>query len=552
MGVHGITSLLHKEGWIPSDQDNESSPNLWKEWNPSMAFLNQGMSLEPIKAGSTFLIDGNGLAFHLFKVAYIRHLRSIFITQKNQSCPTVNTLSEGEITKALPCMFPLRLLDDITKEFVSKLRLYNIRCQIFWDGPNRRFKTVTDEKRRRQREEKFSNLKQFCINGFLPKETNVCQFLDYFPCPSTFLKCIKSSLQREPIEMIDCQEEADVELARRASGDPECFVLGKDSDFFFFKDIQYIPFDCIYLSHSSIHAYICTRSQLASLIGLQDGQMVEFAILLGNDYINSKHSKNMRKMKDPLAIARYLQEQDDDFLVQANDTEEGAIRFVRALYSLQGLDAFPLTEISKLDHKSPHSNETIDSDISSILKNGIVSLPRDFGSQVGVSAQDISLEVTIQRGLASYVEQSDNDILREVHLSAYRKLSHQYNEFPSLEGRPRWEDVIAAFVIEASISRILKNSKDLLLVRMAEPGGLFDHYQFHSVLQSILLLEPEASVAQRGDGGDLEDVETDDVISVERPRLPIDDHEDTILKSIENNQGKSSCGQNLCLPKLRF
>ena len=159
--------------------------------------------------------------------------------------------------------------------------------------------------------------------------------------------------------------------------------------------------------------------------------------------------------------------------------------------------------------------------------------------------------MTIQRGLASYVNQSDNDILREVHLSAYRKLSHQNTEFPSLEGRPRWEDVIAAFVIEASISRILKNSQDSLLVRMAEPGGLFDHYQFHSVLQSILLLEPEVSVAQRGDGEDLEDVETDDVISVERPRLPIDDHEDTILKSIENNQGKSSSGL-LGLLGLRF
>lgn len=243
MGVYGVTTLLHKEGWIPSEAKSEdeclcSSSKLFKTWNPSFAFFNQGLPLQQIRPQSLLLIDGNGLAFFLLKVAYARNLRSIFKVEGR--CPAVGEVSPGDISKALPSMLPLSLVEELANEFISQLRLFDIRLKVYWDGRSRRFKTATDQKRREQREEEWSALQQYCIHGSLPNEKNICRFLSRFPVPRLFLRCVRKALQRAQVEMVHCEEEADVELARAASGDSNAFVLGQDSDFFFFKDIQYM------------------------------------------------------------------------------------------------------------------------------------------------------------------------------------------------------------------------------------------------------------------------------------------------------------------------
>jgi hypothetical protein len=244
MGVRGVTSLIKKEGWIPSEKkenDSTCSTCLFKDWNPSLAFLNQGLPLQQIRPQSVFLIDGNGLAFHLFKIAYTRNLCSIFkIRGQNDSLPAVSDLSQEEISKALPTMVPLSLVEEVAYEFVGHLRLYDIILRVFWDGPFRRFKTVTDKRRRQQRQEQWSALQQYCVHGVLPNEKNIARFLNHFPVPNLFLRCVSKALRRAQVEIVDCKEEADVELARVASGDATAYVLGQDSDFYFYKNIQYM------------------------------------------------------------------------------------------------------------------------------------------------------------------------------------------------------------------------------------------------------------------------------------------------------------------------
>jgi 5'-3' exonuclease len=560
MGVHRITSLLHNEGWIPSEQKDDGcacSGRLWKDWNPSMAFLNQGLPLEQIAPNSTFLIDGNGLAFFFFKVAYARHLHSTFRTDGQQSCPPVNAIETADISKALPCMLPLSLLEDITHEFVSHLRLCDLRLQVFWDGPSRRFKTVTLKKRKEQREAEWSNLQQFCVHGSLPNEKHICHFLHHFPFPSMFLQCIRKALQREQVDVVYCQEEADVELARRASGDSGAYVLGQDSDFFFYKDIQYVPLDCIFTSNSSIHASVGRRADLAKLLGLEDEQMIELAILLGNDYVQNiklpKEKKGIRTMdeqKNPYSVASYLQRQEDGFMVQAQG-REAEMAFVRALYDLRDLESFPMQDSSNLTD-IPSADE--DDEITAHLK---VSLPDGLRAQVAmVSQEDTTISDAIQRCLAVYIEQTedDNDApLQHEHLAAYMEsmASPHNGSTVSLGTRPRWIDVRAAYVIEMCISRILRSSKDSLLVRLTQPGRLFSHYQFHSILASIRPSLPED--IPEGDNDETLTETGPQNATVERKTLPIDAHQDIIVNNIQNNRvtiihGETGCGKSSRVP----
>ncbi|OEU06057.1 hypothetical protein FRACYDRAFT_256578 [Fragilariopsis cylindrus CCMP1102] len=88
--------------------------------------------------------------------------------------------------------------------------------------------------------------------------------------------------------MVECTEEADLELALEAKGKEHTFICGLDSDFFFYKDINYIPLNQISIQTSGIHAFIARRSDLANLLGFDnDSRLVDLALLMGNDYVDS-------------------------------------------------------------------------------------------------------------------------------------------------------------------------------------------------------------------------------------------------------------------------
>jgi hypothetical protein len=372
-----------------------------------------------------------------------------------------------------------------------------------------------------------------------------------------FLQCIRKALQREQVDVVYCQEEADVELARRASGDSGAYVLGQDSDFFFYKDIQYVPLDCIFTSNSSIHASVGRRADLAKLLGLEDEQMIELAILLGNDYVQNiklpKEKKGIRTMdeqKNPYSVASYLQRQEDGFMVQAQG-REAEMAFVRALYDLRDLESFPMQDSSNLTD-IPSADE--DDEITAHLK---VSLPDGLRAQVGmVSQEDTTISDAIQRCLAVYIEQTedDNDApLQHEHLAAYMEsmASPHNGSTVSLGTRPRWIDVRAAYVIEMCISRILRSSKDSLLVRLTQPGRLFSHYQFHSILAALRPSLPD-SIHEGDDDETLTETGPQNA-TVERKTLPIDAHQDIIVNNIQNNRvtiihGETGCGKSSRVP----
>jgi hypothetical protein len=283
---------------------------------------------------------------------------------------------------------------------------------------------------------------------------------------------------------------------------------------------------------------------LASLLGLQDEEMVEFAILLGNDYVQDsnipKKDRNAN-FKDPIAIVRYLQDQNQGFRVRANSNEQ-ALSYVRALYDLRDLNAFPLEEASRLSGESSKDDDTID-----ILQ---VSLPQVLRTEVAnITIEDSTVVHAIIRCVATYLEQIEDDgnaPLEPEHLTAYLEMvsSPENSANLVLNKRPRWHDIRAAFAIELCISRILKVSTDSLLVRIVQPSQLFNHYHFHSTLASL-----------RPDDSDEipEALEEAESVVVERKRLPIDDHEETILRDIQHNRvtiihGETGCGKSSRVP----
>jgi hypothetical protein len=515
MGVKGIKALLRGVGWQASweddfvgddtaaDPENSTAATaaaitakskstsacgctirLWKEWNASDAFLgvNNVPPLQTIPPQSKFLIDGNGLAFYLHSIAYSRYLRSLNTSTTSTStancCPRIQTLatSEETVVQALPCMMPLSQLRGITHEFVAALKEQNMQLQVYWDGPLRRHKARTDEERLQYRKQQESHLELFCRHGILPSSKHLryaCQWKDEFPFSRLFLLAVKHALQEQNIAMVQCTEEADVELAKQACGDSQAFILGFDSDFFFFRNVQYIPLNEISIQPSGLYAFCATRSELARLLALENDEndvstnkrMVDLALMMGNDYVDPTTQLKLpnelqQGKRSPQELVFYLQ-CNDDFEVAAkdDDTSKAAVSFVRALYNLENLDddAF----VQEID---PSLDDDDDDTICNLI------LPSDNGrdgknrNTASLLPEDASVRDGVIRSLHQRLDQSLDDespslITVEV-LEAYsQSTSASYGDGTveyTLNGsfaRPTWDEMKAGFFVESTVRK---------------------------------------------------------------------------------------------------
>ena len=519
-----------------------------------------GLPLEVIPAGSSLLIDGNGLAFYLFKVAYARHLKTLFTTSQQTkrmtaSFPAVKSLRSSDVVQAIPSMMPVNLVEDITHEFITHLRSCKFRIQVFWDGPQQRFKTVTVQKRRQQRQQEWSNLQQYCEHGSLPNEKSVFGFLKHFPLPGLFLHCVRQVLCQQDVEMMECPEEADVALAQTACGDARAFVLGQDSDFYFYKDIQYVPLDGIFIAagDGTMHACVGRRRALARLLDIADEDMTELAILLGNDYLTSVKIPQKRA-RDPLELVEYLNAQEDGFRVQAKKLET-ELSFVRALYNLQDLDSFPLQEASEMATLEPEE----DQEMTKHLK---IKLPVNSLLDVVDDAilEGLDLMETIHQCLSLLcADQTNNEevsLLEIVHLDAYDGLmsSLPNHTVYDMERPPLWADVRASCIIEKCISIVLKSPRASSITRLAQPSSLFNHLRYLCILASKQIPEDSTNDVLSKDNGLQEEEEAPPVFA-ERRELPIDSHEERIIANIANHRvtiihGETGCGKSSRVPVM--
>lgn len=555
---------------------------IWKEWNASDSFLGTNSNsppLERIPSNARFLIDGNGLAFYLHSIAYTRHLRSLSIERHNINditnymssrgsgnhpfrCPTTKAIMTDQqaTIQALPCMLPLHLLRTVTKEFVSGLKRNGSDIVVFWDGPARRGKIGTDKERKVQRDQQESYLELFCNHGTIISASKkkhrkyVFEWQQDFPFSKLFSTCVRHALQEEGgdiIESVECSEEADVELAMRASGDGRAFVLAFDSDFFFYKDIQYIPLDQMSLQPSGFHAFVARRSDLANLLGFDnDDRLIDLALLMGNDYVDPSVSLDVPKSIDLRSVqsVKFHLQCHEDFQVTAKNKEgEEAVNFVRSLYNLHSLEAFPL-----------------------VFNSSIVEVNDGILARNATEVQLLPEEAFVRDGIIRYlrkildqVDGSDTkfplteDALQAFEISSMHMGQHQQHStsVPSLQTRPTYQEMKAAKFIERCIARFYRTLMDTsLLVRATPPDTLMNRLHFHAALASLRQSKIETETTQYEEDADMESpMEAE---PKEEPlRLPIDDHESAILENIQNNRvtiihGETGCGKSSRVPVM--
>jgi len=312
----------------------------------------------------------------------------------------------------LPNYMPLQVLEDVTEEWIVALTGAGgggggggnndeaaagsrARVVVYWDGPARRkVKQATDRRRRARIDDEWDALRSYCLYGCLPSSSQqnssgdnsrpfcrcrYCEMKRTFPKPRLFLSQIKHTLRNfgsGVVSMKYCREECDHIIARDASNDPNAFVLGNDSDFCFFPNVQYIDMSTLHVSSTTlssgqrqqqqqqqwgnqriITAVVIRRKDLADWMGFRDERLlVELALLCGNDYLVDPSAAGLDFCAGRSSSVRekweYLLERQDEQegfsgcyqLTSSLDETNHVLEFVRTLYGLGNLDRYELDD----------------------------------------------------------------------------------------------------------------------------------------------------------------------------------------------------------------
>lgn len=550
-----MTKLLREQGCFPSNSSS-CTQSLWRD---SSNFLEDASLHEVVRIPphSTLALDGNGLAYYLHNVAYSRYFAQVtggsaVQTTNGGCCCSTRGLSETQVTRLLPQYMPLDILEDVTKEFVQSLQNQHMKLDVYWDGEGRRFKAATTAHRRETRDTEWSRLKQYSLYGIFPPSKNkkLCRrdWLYNLPMSRLLLHQVRHVLLQYPsVSMIQCAEEADSEVAKASASDPNCYCVGLDSDYCLFSDIRYVPLNTLDASGSVVTAVVLTRASIAEHLDLPtEESMVEFAILLGNDYVeNTKESQLDFCASNLDDVLDHVRQQDADYRVTSKVLEvQRAIDFTRALYEFQDLSDFPLD-----DEEDEPSFEVLEDESESTTRVKLTAadfnrpaLPAGLNmSLADPKPFDFSVSGVVSRTVQALLDDFEEDeysLVRQKHLDAFLKIAVRLQESPIIRleddeiVRPQWEDIMAAYILERLIGTVLRLNPSSPLARISNPAKLFDHALFHSLM-----------AADRTNSADAK-VSTPPAITkkVEEPEeagravLPIDEHEAEILDAVENQR----------------
>jgi 5'-3' exonuclease len=579
MGVQGLARLLREEGFLPAD--SSCAKTLWRAQHGDL-LLNDADVVQ-IPPHSTLAIDGNGLAYYLHHVAYSRHFSQVTggdcpgspLKKTSTCCCNTRHLWEQQVTRLLPQYMPLSLLQNVTREFVETLQRHHIKLHVYWDGDARRMKAATTSKRKETRDSEWSHLKQYSLYGVVPTHpsssssstsTTRCRkdWLYNFPMSRLLLHTVKHALsQYDAVNMIQCEEEADRQVAYASAQDPNCYSVGLDSDYCLFPNTRYIPLNTLNASGSVVSATVLTRSQLAEQLDLPSEQcMVELAILMGNDYVeNTKHSQldfTSGKVED---ILNHIREQDEDYRVTTKVPQvQQAIDFTRALYEFQDLSDFPF------DQEEEETNTSTDVAVNNDEQDParpLLPVALDL-ALLEPQPFDFSIAKVVARpiqALLDSMEEDERSLIRQEHLDTFLELVERLRQQETRPlaltddeiVRPMWENILGAYVIERMIAHVYRENPSSPLVRLSSPAQLFDHALFHSILKAksdSVVVDTKTAPTTRTSDKPVEEPK-----EVERTTLPIDEHETAILDAVDNQRvtiihGETGCGKSSRVPVM--
>jgi hypothetical protein len=427
--------------------------------------------------------------------------------------------------------------------------------------------------RQSRRSNEWSNFQQYCLYGRLPPEAEtICQWQGHFPKNQLFTATVMHALAMcsGAVNTVRCEGEADRVVASAATGRPDHYVLGSDSDYCFFPGLNYVPLQSLGAGgrKSTVTATVLRRRDVADSLDLPDeGALVELAILLGNDYIDPATAqldewhccKSINKKTDK--ILDFVRSRGKGYRVTSvsEDTEE-ALRFIRMLYNLESLNEFPFA--------SPDGgDEEEEAPQSSTLRP---SIPKGIDMSLAQVRPliDGSVKDAVLRCLEAFLDQhGEGSFMTHEHLDAYRQLNLDGVDDPKLSDsswRPLWEDVPAVSLLEKVLAKVTTKSLSSPLVRLCPPFAVFDSYKYHRLLQATRTTRAKdllsSAVAPRSAPADYliegestkfmadEQIHVDDPAQ-ERVSLPVDEYEHIILESVKQHrvtiiQGETGCGKS--------
>jgi len=286
MGVRGLTTLVKQRGRTAAEE---------------------------VPAGSVLLVDGSGL---------------------------VNFLLRGD-------RFELggdyARLERMVETYVDRLRK-TYRVVVYRDGEKRRMKEATRLKRLEQRREEWRTLETWVSTTGRFVGAAAAQL----PRPTLAYECFYLCVARLGVKIVDCEEEADQELAK-ARG----YVLAEDSDFMVFRQCRYVPLEEFEKLASKRPVRVYDRDSVAAALDIAPAErLVDLAILLGNDYTGHLPRQDLAKLcplndkAPPDQVLRWVVDQPPTWRVDAGGDE---VAFSRAFYDLEPLDAFPFDPLPSED-----------------------------------------------------------------------------------------------------------------------------------------------------------------------------------------------------------
>jgi HrpA-like RNA helicase len=286
----------------------------WVEENTCLS----DVDWEELKAGATLLVDGSGLAIHLL----------------DKLCPLGGDYSAYDAAVSL---------------FVGLARDAQLKLVVYKDGKINRMKADTHHSRTRQRQEDWEDLRMYCNDGNSSKSK---------PFPPLFSWQFYGTLECLGVEIFKCEEEADQKLAIDCSRMPNSYILAMDSDFYLFPNCNYIAlsnFEILdagaelltYNIPSVARAKVWTRAKLAELTGLSEAQVVEWGLILGNDFTGHFPAEEFdgiaaQNDRQPEALLEVML-RDKAFTAKSRWAELTlALEFSRDFYNGESLEDYPI------------------------------------------------------------------------------------------------------------------------------------------------------------------------------------------------------------------
>ncbi|CAM9262064.1 unnamed protein product, partial [Phaeothamnion confervicola] len=460
-------------------------------------FIDQRLSAanasRPLPEGASLLIDGNGWAFQLLRESGAR----------------------------MDLVGDYAALGQTARAAVTAMRDAGLQVgPVYFDGKQRRLKKATERHRAQQRQDQWAALQGWCLDGATPPE-----YIG-FPPPPLIIEELEAVLRDLNVPVVDCPGEADQELAKAAAADAagNHFVLGGDSDFFLFKGCRFIPFETLQLGGNNENldgggdgsprtptAQVWERARLAELCGVSETALVEWGLLLGNDYTahlpldsyaglsgQARHTTgSLDRMEALDDLLRFLAERGDgyqlapaaaaagaagaaainppveecsdlggsgasaghgasggkdDTPVAAADYVALALAFSRALYELQPLEGFPVDSPGRSPDGSPP-----------------VSYPATATRLL------LGYEFVAMQAARAVCDAGDNDVDKYQAAALVAMASGARRPFPQ-EQRPDWEDVRVAWAYQKVLERFLS------AMELPEaPSRCYDGATFHAL-----------------------------------------------------------------------